>query len=105
MAARFIMATKTVVCPECGEAAAPGRYACADCGALLAAVGTFARRWEESETLPEPEPAVVAASPSAFVPAPAAAAASELVAAPVEATAPPPVEPIAAAAPDAVAVA
>jgi hypothetical protein len=46
------MATKTVVCPECGEAAAPGRYACADCGALLAAVGTFARRWDESERPP-----------------------------------------------------
>lgn len=33
------MATKTVVCPECGSPADPGRYACAECGALLAAVG------------------------------------------------------------------
>jgi hypothetical protein len=33
------MATKTVDCPECGAAAAPGRFACADCGALLASVG------------------------------------------------------------------
>jgi hypothetical protein len=32
------MATKTVVCPECGSAVAPGRYACDECGALLAAV-------------------------------------------------------------------
>lgn len=37
------MATKTVVCPECGAATAPGRYACAACGALLAAVGPAPR--------------------------------------------------------------
>jgi hypothetical protein len=37
------MAAKTVVCPECGSAAAPGRYACADCGAMLAAVGPTSR--------------------------------------------------------------
>lgn len=37
------MATKTVVCPECGAAAAPGRYACADCGALLASVAVTPR--------------------------------------------------------------
>jgi hypothetical protein len=36
------MATKTVVCPDCGAAAA-GRYACAACGSLLASVG-FATR-------------------------------------------------------------
>lgn len=39
------MATKTVVCPECGAAAAPGRYACAECGALLASVAVAARDW------------------------------------------------------------
>jgi hypothetical protein len=38
------MATKTVVCPECGSPVAPGRYACADCGSLLAAVGPAPRR-------------------------------------------------------------
>ncbi len=32
------MATKTVVCPECQSPAAPGRYACSECGALLASV-------------------------------------------------------------------
>jgi hypothetical protein len=37
------MATKTVVCPECGSPAAPARYACVDCGALLAAVGPAPR--------------------------------------------------------------
>jgi hypothetical protein len=37
------MATKTVVCPECGSEAAPGRYACAECGALLAAVAVAHR--------------------------------------------------------------
>ena len=37
------MATKTVVCPECGSLAEPGRYACAECGALLAAVGPAPR--------------------------------------------------------------
>ncbi len=53
------MATKTVVCPECGAGAAPGRYACAECGALLAAVGTYPRRWESSESVEVvPEPAV-----------------------------------------------
>lgn len=38
------MATKTVVCPECGSAAAPGRYSCAECGALLAAVALAPRQ-------------------------------------------------------------
>jgi len=36
------MATKTVVCPECGSEAERGRYACAECGALLAAVAVAA---------------------------------------------------------------
>ena len=37
------MATKTVVCPECGSEAERGRYACSECGALLAAVGMTPR--------------------------------------------------------------
>src|SRR5207249_3550270 len=44
------MATKTAVCPECGAAAGPGRYACAECGALLAAVGTMPRSWPTTST-------------------------------------------------------
>ena len=82
-----VMATRTVVCPECGSAAAPGRYACAECGALLAAVGLQPRSLEtlladapvdasllddygdlplagdperDPEAEPEPEPAPVA---------------------------------------------
>ena len=39
------MATKTVVCPDCGAAAAPGRYACSECGALLASVAVTPREW------------------------------------------------------------
>ena len=37
------MATKTVVCPECGSEAERGRYACSECGALLAAVAMAPR--------------------------------------------------------------
>jgi hypothetical protein len=37
------MATKTVVCPECGTEAERGRYACSECGALLAAVAMTPR--------------------------------------------------------------
>jgi hypothetical protein len=37
------MATKTIVCPECQAPAAPGRYACAECGALLASVALTPR--------------------------------------------------------------
>jgi hypothetical protein len=48
------MATKTVVCPECGAAAAPGRYACADCGALLAAVSVQPRTWAPEDVLDGP---------------------------------------------------
>ena len=39
------MATKAIVCPECNAPAAPGRYACAQCGALLASVAVTPRSW------------------------------------------------------------
>jgi hypothetical protein len=51
------MATKTLVCPECQAPAVPGRYACAQCGALLASVG-LARASRSSE------PAAAAILPS-----------------------------------------
>jgi hypothetical protein len=37
------MATKTIVCPECQAPVVPGRYACAQCGALLASVALTPR--------------------------------------------------------------
>src|SRR5262245_8738856 len=37
------MATTTVVCPQCGAPAAPGRFACLACGALLASLGAAPR--------------------------------------------------------------
>ena len=43
------MAAKTVVCPECGAAAAPGRYACAECGTLLASVAVTPRSWSADD--------------------------------------------------------
>jgi hypothetical protein len=48
------MAIKTIVCPECQALAAPGRYACAKCGALLASVAVSARTYGGSAagTLP-----------------------------------------------------
>jgi hypothetical protein len=54
------MATKSVVCPECGAAAAPGRYACAECGALLASVAGVPRAWTTIEAT-----AATVASPTA----------------------------------------
>jgi len=71
------MATKTAVCPECGAAAGPGRYACAECGALLAAVGTMPRSWPTTSTTgaeqtveatASAETAVASATPSASSP-------------------------------------
>ncbi len=93
------MATKTVVCPECGAPAAPGRFACADCGALLAAVGpkpvrrrrtspartSAARDPDRAGTRAEGVAAAAAASPdpvSIAAPAPAPVPAPEAVPAP-----------------------
>ena len=42
------MATRTIVCPECNASSAPGRYACAQCGALLASVAVTPRAWNGS---------------------------------------------------------
>jgi hypothetical protein len=62
------MATKTVVCPECGAGAAPGRFACAECGALLAAVGAFPRRWDAgSPGEDEPTPEAIESAPASDV--------------------------------------
>ncbi len=60
------MATKAVVCPECGAAAAPGRYACAECGSLLAAVAALPRVWDPELVLVRPptEPALLAVEPA-----------------------------------------
>ena len=63
------MATKSVVCPECGAAAAPGRYACAECGALLASVGPV-RSWS-GEDAAAPAPAPSAPPPVAVAEEPA----------------------------------
>ncbi len=79
------MATKTVVCPECGASAAPGRYACAECGALLASVAVAAR-----PIAPEPEPVTAEAEPAAVLPT--AVAAPAVV---VEPTAPEPLASVA----------
>jgi hypothetical protein len=64
------MATKTVVCPECGVPAAPGRYACAECGALLAAVGGLPRTWPTMQSSLESsvEPAPPSAPPATASP-------------------------------------
>jgi hypothetical protein len=37
------MATKVLVCPECGSEVGPGRFACTTCGAMLAAVASAPR--------------------------------------------------------------
>ncbi len=66
------MAAKTVVCRQCGTSAAPGRYACAECGALLASVALTAR-----SAAPEPEPAAEpepASEPEPVAPEPEPAA-------------------------------
>jgi hypothetical protein len=53
------MATKTVVCPECGSEVAPGRYACSACGSLLAAVSSTPRA-PLAEVPTEPEVSLLA---------------------------------------------
>jgi hypothetical protein len=58
------MATKMLVCPECESAVAPGRFACASCGAMLASVASAPRSLSLTESM---------ASPSVSPGAPAAA--------------------------------
>ena len=57
------MATKTVVCPECGSEAAPGRFACAECGALLASVALTPRAVPSAESAAADAAAADAAAP------------------------------------------
>lgn len=72
------MATKTVVCPECGSEVAPGRYACSECGSLLAAVSATPRP-PLVEIATEPEVSLLADEPDeAAVAEPAADADTEL---------------------------
>jgi hypothetical protein len=55
------MATKTIVCPECQALVVPGRYACAQCGALLASVALTPRPiLQPTAVIPEPAPAAQA---------------------------------------------
>jgi hypothetical protein len=53
------MAIKSLACPECQAPAVPGRYACAQCGALLASVAMTARgdQGSASETVTNAAPA------------------------------------------------
>jgi len=59
------MATKTVVCPDCGAAAAPGRYACPECSALLASVAVTPRSWPATEDGGSPDGATARAEVTA----------------------------------------
>ncbi|HEY8988200.1 MAG TPA: hypothetical protein VIM39_04200, partial [Candidatus Limnocylindrales bacterium] len=63
------MATKTIVCPECQAPAAPGRFACAHCGALLASVAVTARTYGPTAGDDAPDGIVAAESMSADEPA------------------------------------
>lgn len=58
------MTTRTVVCSECG-AEASGRYACGECGALLAAVVATARAWggDDQPAASAPDPVDAAPPP------------------------------------------
>lgn len=73
------MATKTVVCPECGAPAAPGRFACAQCGALIAAVGMQPREMTtlEPSTSSEAPPETSTLAPDEDAPDPATHAAAD----------------------------
>ena len=56
------MATKTIVCPECRALVVPGRYACAQCGALLASVALTPRPiLEPAQVFLDPAPAAMPA--------------------------------------------
>lgn len=65
------MATKTLVCPECGALAVPGRFSCAECGALLASLGGAPIR---RSLLPTSAPVVPVAAPPDPSPDPSLAA-------------------------------
>src|SRR5258705_858455 len=58
------MATKLLVCPECGEAVGPGRFACASCGTVLASVAGAPRALGLVEDLAAPAGAAITAPES-----------------------------------------
>jgi hypothetical protein len=71
------MATKTVVCPDCGSPTAPGRYTCSECGAFLDGVAVAPRSWDADATAGEA--AAAGPEPLDEPPAPVAPRASVLL--------------------------
>lgn len=57
------MATKTIVCPECQAPVVSGRFACAQCGALLASVALTPRSNGRADHSIEPDVAATVAPP------------------------------------------
>src|SRR5207249_9020056 len=54
-----VMATRALLCPECGATVTAGRLSCLECGALLAAVAGVGRRAMQTVAAPQsPTPAV-----------------------------------------------
>jgi len=72
------MATKVVVCPECESPVEAGRFSCASCGAVVAAVATVARSFA-------PAPAVTPTPVEELVPEPGPPAEEPLLVHPVDA--------------------
>lgn len=71
------MATKTMVCPDCGEALPYGRLSCPNCGSLLASVAGSHRAVIETRDAPAAEPEVAADDVEDVVPEAAPAEAPE----------------------------
>src|SRR5688500_14970793 len=90
------MATKTIVCPECGEPVPYGRLACGACGALIAAVAGAPRRSTPLASVVVTEPGVLADDVADDEPDAAGPAAAEPEAAGPQAAQPEAPEPAAA---------